>query len=475
MTCRLYNTTNNKMPLVVTTSIINKKTYLMTFIAWAIILTDVIFGTFLDVLGKPLNSSFGVILFIAMSITVFFAGLYALRDYMVALRKDLEAPSFFNRLYKATPIFLYALLVILGAIIVEMVLFSQYSTYLLILLLLISAVAILFFGFRTYKFLSWFNSSANKRHNIMILAFAVSSMLLCISTTVAIALDIKQLVVSRPPSIDPNFPASNSMASRHLTSIELIIHLYGFLVPQVTAVAIAEIVGVAFFLRYFKDQIGRTTFWTIIILPPVLFLTGVFGPQFLKSTGSEFVYMESRFLIFRVIGTAGWVAADFVIAYAYILVAKTLGRQITSSREKIINYLIIAALATILISPTTNNWITNNSYPPFGAIQRAFLVLAAFLFSIGIYSVALSVAQDSELRHLARKYVKEYALLDSLGNAQMDAEIRRKYLKLIDEHAGAMKKETGIEPLTDDNEIRQYLDLVIRETREKKDDRTVGA
>ena len=464
------------MPLVVTTSIINKKTYLMTFIAWAIIITDVIFGTFFDVLGKPLTSSFGVILFITMSITVFFAGLYALRHYMVALRKDLEAPSFFNRLYKATPIFLYALLVIFGAIIVEMVLFSQYSTYLLILLLLISAVAILFFGFRTYKFMSWFNSSANKRHNIMILAFAVSSMLLCISTTVAITLDIKQLVVSRPPSIDPNYPASNSMAHRQLTSIELIIHLYGFLVPQVTAVAIAEIVGVAFFLRYFKDKIGRATFWTIIILPPVLFLTGVFGPQFLKSTGSEFVYMESQFLIFRVIGTAGWVAADFVIAYAFILVAKTLGRQITSSRIKIINYLIIAAVATILISPTTNNWITNNSYPPFGAIQRAFLVLASFLFSIGIYSVALSVAQDAELRHLARKYVKEYALLDTLGNAQENAEIMRKLVKLIHQHADAMEKETAVEsPMLDDNEVRHYIDLVITETRGKKDDRTVGA
>jgi hypothetical protein len=464
------------MPLIVTTSIINKKTYLMTFIAWAIIITDVIFGTFFDALGKPLTSSFGVILFITMSITVFFAGLYALRDFMVALRKDLEAPSFFNRLYKTTPIFLYALLVIFGAIIVEMVLFSQYSTYLLILLILISAVAILFFGFRTYKFLSWFNSSANKRHYIMILAFAVSSMLLCVSTTVATALDIKELVVSRPPSIDPNFPASNSMASRHLTSIELIIHLYGFLVPQVTAIAIAEIVGIAFFLRYFKDQIGRTTFWTLIILPPVLFLTGVFGPQFLRSTGSEFVYMESGFLIFRVIGTAGWVAADFVIAYAFILVAKTLGRQITSSRKKIINYLIIAALATILISPTTNNWITNNSYPPFGAIQRAFLVLASFLFSIGIYSVALSVAQDSELRHLARKYVKEYALLDTLGNAQENAEIMRKLVKLIHQHADAMKKETAVEsPMLDLNEVRQYIDLVIRESRGKKDDRTVGA
>jgi hypothetical protein len=457
------------MPLIITTSIIKKKTYLMTFIAWAVIITDVIFGTFLDALGKPLNSSFGVILFITMSITVFFSGLYALRDYMVALHKDLGSTSFFNRLYKATPIFLCALLVIFGAIIVEMVLFSQYSTYLLILIVLISAVAILFFGFRTYKFLSWFKSSVDKRHNIMILAFAVSSMLLCLSVTVTTVLDTKELVVSRPPSIDPNFHSSNSMASRHLSRIELVIHLYMFLVPQVTAIAIAETVAVAYFLRYFKDQIGRATFWTLIVLPPILFLTGVFGPQLLKSTASEFVYADPTFLIFRIIGTTGWIVADFVIAFAYILVAKTLGRQITSSRNKIINYLIIAALSTILISPTTNNWITNNSYPPFGAIQRAFIVLASFLFSIGIYSVALSVAQDVELRHLARKYAKEYALLDTLGNAQENAEIIQKVVKLIHNQAGAMEKETGVESsMIDDNEVRQYLELVIKETRGKK-------
>jgi hypothetical protein len=448
----------------------------MTFVAWAIILADVIIGTFLDALGKPLNSSFGVILFITMSIAVFSAALYALRDFMIALRKELGAPSFFNRLYKTTPIFLYALLVIFGAIIVEMMLFSQYSTYLLILIIIISgAVAILFFGFRTYKFLSWFKSSSNKRHNIMILAFAVSAMLLCISVTVSTVLDIKESIVSRPPSIDPDFHSSNSMASRHLTSIELIIHLYGFQVPQVTAIAIAETVAVAFFLRYFKDQIGRAIFWTIIILPPVLFLTGVFGPQFLKSTGSEFVYTESRFLVFRVIGTAGWVVADFVIAYAYILVAKTLGREITPSRNKIINYLIIAAFSTILVSPTTNNWITNNSYPPFGAIQRAFIVLASFLFSIGIYSVALSVAQDVELRHLARKYAKEYALLDTLGNAEEKAETMRNIVKLIHQHADAMEKETAVESsMLDDNEVREYLELVIREPRVIRDRRKKG-
>ena len=103
-------------------------------------------------------------------------------------------------------------------------------------------------------------------------------------------------------------------------------------------------------------------------------------------------------------------------------------------------------------------------------------MLASFLFSIGIYSVALSVAQDSELRHLARKYVKEYALLDTLGSAQDNAEIMRKLVKLVHQNADAMKKETAVEsPMVDVNEVRQYIDLVISETRGKKDDRTAGA
>jgi hypothetical protein len=181
------------------------------------------------------------------------------------------------------------------------------------------------------------------------------------------------------------------------------------------------------------------------------------------------VYQLPKFLLFRILGTAGWVAADFIIAFAYLLVAKTIGRQITSSRNKIINYLIIASLSTILVSPATNNWITNTSYPPFGAIQRAFLVLASFLFSIGIYSVALSVAQDAELRQLSRKYAKEYALLDTLGTAQENVEIIRQVVKLVHKHADDMEKETGVESsMLDDNEVRQYLELVIRETREKK-------
>jgi hypothetical protein len=91
------------------------------------------------------------------------------------------------------------------------------------------------------------------------------------------------------------------------------------------------------------------------------------------------------------------------------------------------------------------------------------------------------VAQDAELRQLVRKYVKEYNLLDTLSNAEENAEIIRNLVKLIHQHAGILEKKTGVaSTMRDDNEIRQYLEIVIEETivmkgnSGKKDGGTVG-
>jgi hypothetical protein len=91
------------------------------------------------------------------------------------------------------------------------------------------------------------------------------------------------------------------------------------------------------------------------------------------------------------------------------------------------------------------------------------------MFTIGIYAVSLSLVQDAELRNLARRYAKDYALLDTLGNAQMEAEVTRKVVKLVRQQADVMERETGVESeMTDDNGVKEYLELVIREAREKK-------
>ena len=91
------------------------------------------------------------------------------------------------------------------------------------------------------------------------------------------------------------------------------------------------------------------------------------------------------------------------------------------------------------------------------------------------------MAQDAELRHLVRKYVKEYSLLYTLSNAEENAEIIRNLVKLIHQHAGILEKKTQVtSTMLDDNEIRRYLEIVIDETTVmkgnsgKKEGGTVG-
>src|SRR5690242_21595294 len=65
--------------------------------------------------------------------------------------------------------------------------------------------------------------------------------------------------------------------------------------------------------------------------------------------------------------------------------------------------------------------LVNVPYPPFGLITVSFFGLASFLMFNGIYSSAIFVAEDSELRKSIRRYaIEESRLLDSIGMAQME-------------------------------------------------------
>ena len=48
--------------------------------------------------------------------------------------------------------------------------------------------------------------------------------------------------------------------------------------------------------------------------------------------------------------------------------------------------------------------------------------------------MALSVSHDAKLRQFARRYVKEYAPLDTLGNAEMEIAVERRVIKLMRKH-----------------------------------------
>jgi len=52
-------------------------------------------------------------------------------------------------------------------------------------------------------------------------------------------------------------------------------------------------------------------------------------------------------------------------------------------------------------------FLVNYNYPPFGFAAISYVGFSCFLVMIGIYSVAISVGQDVELRKLIRKLAQK--------------------------------------------------------------------
>jgi hypothetical protein len=141
-----------------------------------------------------------------------------------------------------------------------------------------------------------------------------------------------------------------------------------------------------------------------------------------------------------------------------------------SSNNVVRNYMIISAygLALVFVSNQAAVLVTA-PYPPFGLPSVSFMGLASYLVLIGIYSSAISVSEDSNLRQSIRNFaLKEPRLLDSIGMAQMEQEIQKRVIALTKQHQDEMAEQTGVESSLTENDVKEYLDQVIEEVKKRR-------
>jgi hypothetical protein len=106
------------------------------------------------------------------------------------------------------------------------------------------------------------------------------------------------------------------------------------------------------------------------------------------------------------------------------------------------------------------------SYPPFGLATILFVGLSSYFIMVGIYSSAISISEDSELRRSIRTFaIKESKLLDSIGIAHMEQEIQKRVLRLAKEQEETMVEQTGIQSSLDEHDMKEYLEQVINEVK----------
>jgi hypothetical protein len=123
----------------------------------------------------------------------------------------------------------------------------------------------------------------------------------------------------------------------------------------------------------------------------------------------------------------------------------------------------------LLFTASQHQILLLNPYPPFGLPTICYVGLASYLILIGVYSSALSVAEDKKLRQIIRMSVeKEASLLDSMGTAVMEDRIRQKVVKITKEQKMVLMQQTGIESSLDDSEISQLVSTVIQEVKRSR-------
>lgn len=85
------------------------------------------------------------------------------------------------------------------------------------------------------------------------------------------------------------------------------------------------------------------------------------------------------------------------------------------------------------------------SFPPFGLATSLFVGLSSYFMMLGIYSSAVSISEDTELRKSIRRLaLKEQSLLDGIGTANMQQQMERKVLEIAKKNEEKMLEQTGI-------------------------------
>ena len=185
-------------------------------------------------------------------------------------------------------------------------------------------------------------------------------------------------------------------------------------------------IATAVLLYHYSYKLGRAKYWTIIVCPLIYFLS-----QFLTLSPGLFDFLLAQDPVYysgilTLIFAMGKVAGGIFFGIAFWLISKSLPHG-----SIIKHYLIVCAYGFIFF------FISNQAivlviapYPPFGLIATAYIGLSSYLILVGIYSSALSVANDVELRRSIRKSVQENSnLLGHIGEAQFEDQLHKVVLE----------------------------------------------
>ena len=440
----------------------NKKTYAIIILLISVLIIDTSLFRISDLIRVYVTPGWTTMLFVFMSV-VYLLGQHILIRFARTKSRQIREQGYLhlNILHKSVTITQYLLSGIIVFVLLQVLIFSEFYTSAISVAAVISyLLAIFMMVFLSLRFFSWFRLHKNP----VVLFYFLSTITLTINAVFSFALILtispgipslvgeSQIVgMTRPIAASPFTTALNN----------------GYIVTSILSFILLWL-ATALLLREYSKRIGKIAYWALVGIPLVYFLSQ-FPALFFNLFDSLIISNPTFFgIVLTLVFSLSKIAGGILFGIAFWTIAKHL-----PDNTVVKSYMVIAAYGLILF------YISNQAgsslfqlggvYPPFGLPTIAVIGFSSYLILVGIYSSAVSVAQDSRLRHAIRKSVQQQSsLLDKIGTAQMQQEIENRVLSTIKSQAENLRSETGIETSLDENEIREYMNEVIAKIITKK-------
>jgi hypothetical protein len=435
---------------------VNDKT---AFIVLFIIIVALIIDTSIIKISRFIaTSQFLLGLHIPMFIliaVIYSIGQYIVLEFVKGKNKEIGTTElhYLNVTNKVVSIVQYLLIAFIIFLILQMIVTSGYAISIVTAIVGISyTLAVFMTGLLAQRFFSWFKSN----RNLVVLTYGLAIALLSINAGFTLVY-VADVLMGQPPYLREN--AAHTTA--FFTSDPILNS--GYILSSLISFILAWS-ATALLLRHYSGRLGRAKYWIILSIPLAYFLTQ-FQPLFLDIFSA---YRQSDPVSFGIIYTLIFAASKPAGGILFAIAFLTVARSITHSSVRA--YMIISAYGLMLLF-TSNQAIVlvNSPYPPFGIATVSFMGLSSYLILVGIYSSAISIAHDVNLRQSIRKFaIKQSSLLDSIGVAQMEHDIQKEVITMTEKNKQRIAEETGVQSSLNEDDIKQYLNKVIEEVEARK-------
>jgi hypothetical protein len=422
----VYHKTMNKMVVFATLNLTRRNSFIFIIIFSTIVVLDSAIVRFSSFGGTGLPTLLNIAIFTLFS--AIFAGASTL--LINSVRKLLSKyeykllPPFKPKYFHYTiSITLFSTYVIILMIILQVIFLNEYSLSMVRIQTYVSHVSSLFFlSFLIFLFVRWLTL----RKNYIIVLYSVSlSLLACTLIISLIYLDthFTSRVSSTVRPLPINSYVSNQAGSaltESLSTVFDVLSLCSFLLMWIAT---------AMLLSQYRYRMGRIKYFSVICIPLIYYIfpfQGYFGDVlFPLLISSPLIFSVIYVLIFSATKQVG--AVFFGLTFWF-------GSGLVYDHRARISLLVSSIGMAILFSSIALTSLGYSVFPPYGLITEATVPLGAYMLLVGIFTSAIHISRDAEVRkELYTSALSQLDLLRTIGTSEMEKELegRVKYLEKV--------------------------------------------